>query len=271
MPTHFEPNSPEPHYLTMQNGDKLAYHSHLQDKVSASEPGVIFLCGHGSDMNGTKALTLQHMAETEGFGFTRFDYFGHGASDGDFLEGTISRWTDDCLAILDAATTGPQILVGSSLGGWVMLTAALARPSRIAGLIGIAAAPDFTETLIWNELDKSQQQEMKRTGKIALPNPYADEDVVYPYSLITDGRNNLVMNAPVNLTMPVCLFHGIQDNEVPWRTAISLSETLVSEAITLHLDKSAGHRFSSPEQLAAICQAVRVMRADIKRAHEEMS
>ena len=112
---------------------------------------------------------------------------------------------------------------------------------------------------------------MKTTGRIALPNPYADEDVVYPYSLITDGRNNLVMSAPVNLTMPVCLFHGIQDNEVPWRTAISLSETLVSEAITLHLDKSAGHRFSSPEQLAAICQAVRVMRADIKGAHEEMS
>ena len=268
MPAQFDPRNLEPHYLALKNGEKLAYHTIYQDRVSATEPGVIFLCGHGSDMNGTKALTLQHLAETDGFGFTRFDYFGHGASDGDFREGTISRWTDDCLAILDEVTTGPQILVGSSLGGWVMLTAARARPPRISGLIGIAAAPDFTETLIWNELDDTQQQEMMKTGKIALPNPYADEDVIYPYPLITDGRNNLVMTAPLNLTIPVCLFHGMQDNEVPWQTAISLSETLASETVTLHFDKMAGHRFSSPEQLAAICQSVRVMRAQIKAEPE---
>ena len=212
-------------------------------------------------MNGTKALILEQLALDEGFGFTRFDYFGHGASEGDMSEGTISIWTDDCLAILDEVALGPQILIGSSLGGWVMLTAARSRISRIAGLIGIAAAPDFTENLIWNSLSDSQRNEMKKTGQITLPNPYADEGIVYPYSLITDGRNNLVLNAPIELDIPVCLFHGMQDHEVPWYTAIALSKAISSDNIIIHLDKNAGHRFSTPDQLAAICQAVRVMRA----------
>ena len=212
-------------------------------------------------MNGTKALVLEQLALDEAFGFTRFDYFGHGASEGDLSKGTISIWTDDCLAILDEITLGPQILVGSSLGGWVMLTAARARISRIAGLIGIAAAPDFTEELIWNSLSDRQRDEIKKKGQIALPNPYTDEFVVYPYSLIKDGRNNLVMTAPLELDIPVCLFHGMQDHEVPWHTAIALSKAISSDNVIIHLDKNAGHRFSTPDQLAAICQAVRVMRA----------
>ena len=254
-------NQSDIRHLKTRNGHNLAYHSFNQDTVRKTNPGIIFLCGHGSDMNGTKALILEQLALDEGFGFTRFDYFGHGASEGDMSEGTISIWTDDCLAILDEVTLGPQILVGSSLGGWVMLTAARARISRIAGLIGIAAAPDFTEDLIWSSLSNSQRDEMKTTGQITLPNPYADEGVDYPYSLIEDGRKNLVMTGPLELDIPVCLFQGMQDHEVPWHTAIALSNAIQSDNVIVHLDKNAGHRFSTPDQLAAICQAVRVMRA----------
>jgi len=254
-------NRTEIHHLRTRNGHNLAYHSFNQDTVSETNPGIIFLCGHGSDMNGTKALVLEQLALDEGFGFTRFDYFGHGASQGNMSDGTISIWTDDCLAILDEVTLGPQILIGSSLGGWLMLITARARISRIAGLIGIAAAPDFTEDLIWSSLSDSQRDEMKTTGQITLPNPYANEGVVYPYNLIKDGRNNLVMTAPLELDIPVCLFHGMQDREVPWHTAIALSNAMPSDNVIIHLDKNAGHRFSTPDQLAAICQAVRVMRA----------
>lgn len=248
-------------HLRTENGHNLAYHSFNQDTVSETNPGIIFLCGHGSDMNGTKAIVLEQLALDEAFGFTRFDYFGHGASEGDLSKGTISIWTDDCLAILDEVTLGPQILVGSSLGGWIMLTAARERISRIAGLIGIAAAPDFTEDLIWSSLSDSQRDEMKTTGHITLPNPYADEGVIYPYSLIKDGRKNLVMTAPLELDIPVYLFHGMQDHEVPWHTAIALLNAIPSDNVIIHLDKNAGHRFSTPDQLAAICHAVRVMRA----------
>ena len=254
-------NRTEIHHLRTRNGHNLAYHSFNQDTVSETNPGIIFLCGHGSDMNGTKALVLEQLALDEGFGFTRFDYFGHGASQGNMSDGTISIWTDDCLAILDEVTLGPQILIGSSLGGWLMLITARARISRIAGLIGIAAAPDFTEDLIWSSLSDSQRDEMKTTGQITLPNPYANEGVVYPYNLIKDGRNNLVMTAPLELDIPVYLFHGMQDREVPWHTAIALSNAMPSDNVIIHLDKNAGHRFSTPDQLAAICQAVRVMRA----------
>lgn len=254
-------NRTEIHHLRTRNGHNLAYHSFNQDTVSETNPGIIFLCGHGSDMNGTKALVLEQLALDEGFGFTRFDYFGHGASQGNMSDGTISIWTDDCLAILDEVTLGPQILIGSSLGGWLMLITARARISRIAGLIGIAAAPDFTEDLIWSSLSDSQRDEMKTTGQITLPNPYANESVVYPYNLIKDGRNNLVMTAPLELDIPVCLFHGMQDREVPWHTAIALSNAMPSDNVIIHLYKNAGHRFSTPDQLAAICQAVRVMRA----------
>ena len=139
-------------------------------------------------MFGTKAVTLHQMARDQDIPFLRFDYFGHGLSDGGFLEGTISQWVDDCVMMLDKLTTGPQILVGSSLGGWLMIRTALERPKRVVGLVGIAAAPDFTETLIWDGLNDQQKRQMQADGQIALPNPYAPEDVVYPYHLVLDGR-----------------------------------------------------------------------------------
>jgi pimeloyl-ACP methyl ester carboxylesterase len=160
-------------------------------------------------------------------------------------------------------TEGPQILVGSSLGGWLMLNVALARPARIAGLIGIAAAPDFTAELIWDSLDKTQQTQMQDTGQIALPNPYSDDPVVYPMALVTDGKAHLHLQAPVNITAPVHLLHGMQDDEVPWQTATRLAEKLASENVQVSLVRNAGHRFSEPDQIALLGDALDGMLAKL--------
>ena len=200
-------------------------------------------------MDGSKALFLESWAQQQGRAFLRFDYSGHGQSDGTFLETNISDWTRDAIAVLDDLTTGPQILVGSSLGGWIMLNVALARPNRIAGLIGIAAAPDFTEDLIWQPLDHDQRNKMKNDGQIAMENPYADDPVIYPYHLIEDGRQHLRLRTPLAITAPVRLLQGMNDAEVPWQTATRLADCLQSDDVVLHFDKTATHRFSEPAQL----------------------
>lgn len=247
-------------YLTCLDGSKRAYLHHEGNK---NVPGVVFLAGHGSDMFGTKAVTIHQMARDQDIPFLRFDYFGHGLSDGDFLEGTISQWVDDCVMMLDQLTTGPQILVGSSLGGWLMIKTALERRKRVAGLVGISAAPDFTETLIWDGLNSQQKLQMQIDGQIALPNPYTTEDVVYPYHLVLDGRNNLVLDKSIELDIPLILFQGMADHEVPWRTAIKIAEKWGGEQVEIILDKQAGHRFSEDHQLQQICAAtLRLHRAN---------
>ena len=240
-------------YLRLPDGSKRAY---LRSDGQAKGPGLVFLAGHGSDMFGTKAEVLHELAKQAGIPFLRFDYFGHGLSDGAFLDGTISRWVDDCVLMMDELTSGPQILVGSSLGGWLMIRTAQHRPDRVVGLVGIAAAPDFTETLIWAELSEQQKQQMKATGQIALPNPYAPEDVIYPYHLITDGRENLVLDTPIGLNIPLVLLQGMADHEVPWQTALNLAAAWSSDDVQVILDKAAGHRFSEATQIQQICAAV---------------
>ena len=157
----------ETSYIINQSG-KIAY-----NRVSGKTPGVVFLCGHGSDQEGSKALFIESWAKNHGQAFLRFDYSGHGKSDGLFLETNISDWTQDAITVLDNLTEGPQILVGSSLGGWIMLNVAVERPSRVAALIGIAAAPDFTEDLIWQPLDAPSRSAFKADGQIVMENPYA--------------------------------------------------------------------------------------------------
>lgn len=222
----------------------IAYH-----QTNGSGPGIIFLCGHGSDMDGSKALFLESWATAQGRAFLRFDYSGHGQSGGDFLDTNISDWTHDTISVIDALTAGPQILVGSSLGGWLMLNAALARPDRVAALVGIAAAPDFTKDLIWDPLTAEQQKKFIADGQIAINNPYADDPVVYPYHLITDGRKHLVLSGQLPIRQPVRLLHGMADTEVPWQTAVRLATVLTSDDVQLYVDKTAGHRFSKPAQL----------------------
>lgn len=221
-------------------------------RVSGTQPGVVFLCGHGSDMNGGKAIYTQAWAERRGQSFLRFDYSGHGQSDGDFLKTNISDWTRDTVEMIDAHTDGPQIVVGSSLGGWIMLNLALARPARVAALVGIAAAPDFTEELIWSPLDDIAKADFKTSGQINFENPYTDDPVIYPYHLIEDGRQHLRLQAPLSINVPVRLLHGMQDEEVPWQTATRLAEKLQSDDVAVMLDNTATHRYSEPRQLTQL-------------------
>ena len=157
-----------------------------------------------------------------------------------------------CHHSFDNLTEGPQILVGSSLGGWIMLNVALERPTRVAALIGIAAAPDFTEDLIWQPLDAPSRSAFKADGQIVMENPYANDPVIYPYHLIEDGRQHLRLRGPISITQPVRLLHGINDTEVPWQTAFTLTDCLQSSDVLLHFDKAATHRFSEPAQLQSI-------------------
>ena len=218
-------------------------------KLCPGKPTIVFFAGHGSDMNGTKAIAVDEWAHENDFGIIRFDYFGHGQSSGKYLDGTISIWRKDCLAVIDNLVTGPIIIVGSSLGGWLMMLAAQDRMDRIAGLIGIAAAPDFTDDLIWDELSNDQKEQMQKEGEIALPNPYAPEDVIYPYELILDGRKNFVLKERQEAPFPVRLLHGMQDEEVPPATAEKLASNLDGDDIHVVLVEDAGHRFSTPEQI----------------------
>ncbi len=235
----------EVNFLDTVHGARLAWSGWQIDGAAS----IVFLAGHGSDMNGSKALATVDWAYEEGYGMTRFDYSGHGQSSGDMMDGTISLWLQDTLAVIDELTVGKVILVGSSLGGWLMMLAARARPERIGGLIGIAAAPDFTEDLIWAELDAGQRQRMMADGFIALPNPYAAEDIIYPYGLIADGRDNLVLRTPFSAPYPVRFLHGMDDAEVPCDTAEKLAANIAGTDVEVVLVKGAGHRFSEPDQL----------------------
>src|SRR5579863_7401581 len=174
--------------LSRPGGATIAYH-----RLAGAAPGVVFLGGFRSDMTGTKALFLEDYCRRSGRAFVRFDYFAHGRSSGDFDEGTISRWRDDAISVIDSLTAGPQILVGSSMGGWIMVLAALARPGRMAALVGIAAALDFTADLLPQRLSEAQQRALHDEGRVILASPYAPDGYLYTRALVEDGDRNLVL------------------------------------------------------------------------------
>jgi pimeloyl-ACP methyl ester carboxylesterase len=219
-------------------------------------PGIVFLGGFRSDMAGTKALFLEDYCRRRGRAYVRFDYFGHGRSSGDFAAGTVGRWRDDAIAIIDSLSEGPQILVGSSMGGWIMLLAALARPERVAALVGIAAAPDFTEELLQRRLTPEQHRELNEKGAVALPSDYDPAGYLYTRSLIEDGRRHLVLGAPIAFDMPVRLLHGLADESVPWQLSLRLAERLTSRDVALTLVKDGDHRLSSEPDLARLERAL---------------
>ena len=179
----------------------------------------------------------------------RFDHFGHGASSGDAALGTIGRWSEDAIAVLDSLTEGPQVLVGSSMGGWIMLLAALARPHRVHALVGIAAAPDFTEDLVWPRLDPVQQRQLRDTGAVTVSSEYDPAGYTYRVSLFEDGKQHLVMRGAIALDCPVRLFHGMSDAPVPWQTSLSLAERLASDDVVVTLVKDGDHRLSREADL----------------------
>ena len=238
-------------YLTTTQGRRIAY-----ARTDGTGPGIVFLGGFRSDMTGTKAVFLQDWAQAQGRAFLWFDYSGHGISSGDFLDGAIGDWFEDAMAAVLQLTEGPQILVGSSMGGWIALQLARAMPERVAGLVGIAAAPDFTEDSMWAGFDEGQRRDLVENGRVELPSDYSPEPYVITRRLIEEGRNRLVLRAPLPLPFPLRLLQGTADTDVPPAVALRLLDHATGPDIRLTLVKGADHRFSTPDCLAMIAQAV---------------
>lgn len=232
--------------ITTAQNRRIAYH-----QQAGQGPGIVFLGGFKSDMGGTKALHLHDWAQANNRAFLRFDYSGHGQSSGDFLKGAIGDWFLDALAAITTLTQGPQILVGSSMGGWISLLVAREIPDRIAGLVGIAAAPDFTEDSMWASFTDAQKAELA-LGQVALPSEYSDSPYIITKRLIDDGRSRLVLRSPLHLPFPVRLLQGTDDVDVPPAVALRLLDHAQGPDMQLTLVKGADHRFSTPENLALI-------------------
>lgn len=239
------------HHLTTPQGRRIAY-----DRTEGIAPGIVFLGGFRSDKEGTKALALEAWAKAHGRAFLRFDYSGHGSSSGDFLDGSIGDWFEDAQAAILTLTAGPQVLVGSSMGGWISLLIARALPERIAGLVTIAAAPDFTEDSMWDGFTPTQRQALSTEGQVALPSDYSDEPYIITRRLIEEGRNHLVLRAPLALPVPVRFLQGTADVDVPVPVALRLMEHVSGPDIRLTLVKGADHRFSTPDCLRLIERTV---------------
>lgn len=210
--------------------------------------GVVFCPGFKSDMAGTKAETLDAFCAAGGRQYTRFDYQGHGESSGDFADGTIGTWLDDTLAIIDQVAKGPQILVGSSMGGWIALLVARARPERIAGLVLIAPAADFTERM-WQRLDAPTRRLLETEGVWVRPSEYDPAGYPITMRLIDEGRRHLLLPGPIPFHGPVRILHGIRDDAVPWRRSLEVAEALASEDVEITFVKNGDHRLSEPKDL----------------------
>lgn len=222
----------------------------------ADLPGIVFCGGYRSDMTGIKARRLEAFCAGRGQGYVRFDYRGHGESGGAFADGTIGGWRDDVLAVLDQATEGPQVLVGSSMGGWLALLAALARPERVAGLVTVAAAVDMTEDLVWGRLDDDARAALRRDGVLHAPSTYDAEPYPFTWRLVEEGRRHLLLGGAVGFDRPARLLHGMADPDVPWRQSLRLAEALTGSDVRLILVKDGDHRLSRPADLALLEAAV---------------
>jgi pimeloyl-ACP methyl ester carboxylesterase len=234
--------------LNTAHGTEIAY-----DRSLGKGPGVIYLGGFRSNMDGTKALYLQNLCESLDLSFVRFDYRGHGASSGRFEDGSLSIWLADSLAVLDQLTEGPQIVVGSSMGAWLMIELALLRLTRLKALVGIAAAPDFTDD--FSRLNAQQKQELDSQGFFNWPSSDGS-----PYTItrafIDDSHQHRILDKPLPILCPVRLLHGTADESVPWQQSLKLAEQLQSADVELTLLKDANHRLSSDKALARLAEVM---------------
>lgn len=234
----------------------LAYQQTFSPSGRDSRPGLVFLGGFASDMTGTKASFLADMAVREGWAFLRFDYRGHGQSSGRFEEGCIGDWLDDTIRVVESLTKGPQVFVGSSMGGWLALLLARQCPERFAGFVGLAAAPDFTEDLIVPFLTEGQKEELARDGRTFDIDPPPDHRVPLTRRLLEEGRERLVLRAPIKAAFPIRLIQGQRDREVPWQTALKIAEVAQTDDVQMMLIKDGDHRLSRPQDLALIGRTV---------------
>ncbi len=237
-------------------GRRIAYR-----RQEGAAPGLIWCGGFKSDMLGSKAEALAAHAATVGQAFLRFDYSGHGESDGDFREGTISRWAEEALACFDQLTAGPQVVVGSSMGGWIALLLARAlkargESQRLKGMALIAPAPDFTEKLMWAQFPDDVKAQIMETGEWTRPSPYDPGGYPITRALIEDGRKNLLMDGIIETGCPVHILQGQRDDDVPWHHAMRLMELMPRDEVQLTLVPDGDHRLSRDEDLARLIAAV---------------
>lgn len=218
-------------------------------------PTIVFLPGYRSDMTGDKATALAAFAATRGQAMLRFDYSGHGTSGGAFTDGTIGTWAADALSVIDRLTEGPLLLVGSSMGGWLALLTARARPERVAALVGIAAAPDFTEALMWESMTFEERATLMRDGVLHIPSQYGEPTPI-TRALIEDGRRHLLLGSTIAFDGPARLLHGQADPDVPWEMALRIADALATPDVTVTLVKDGDHRLSRPQDLALLCRTV---------------
>jgi len=255
-----EPDASKLNVGTGKDVRSIAALSRKATKAGAGLPGFVWLGGYRSDMTGSKAEALCQLAGRQGRACLRFDYSGHGASGGNFRDGTISRWLEESLAAFDHYTSGPQILIGSSMGGWITLRMvqelnARGQGDRVAGLVLIAPAPDFTLELMEPELTDAQRASLERDGFYEEPTPYGPDPNVFTRALFEDGRKNRVLDGLIETSAPVHIIQGMADPDVPWRHALRLVEHLPSENVTVTLIRDGDHRLSRDEDIARIVAA----------------
>ena len=248
-------------YLKTNQGRKIAY-----NQILGSGVGVVFLGGFKSDMAGTKALFLEDWAKKNKRPFLRFDYSGHGQSSEKFLDGCISEWKQDAIEVIKTLTVGPQILVGSSMGGWIALIIAKDKPDIVCGLVGIAAAPDFTEDSMWASFGEVQKKELIKNGFLNLPSEYDDEPYIITKKLIEDGRKQLIFKSPLKLNFPCRFLQGTADLDVDVSVALKIINHVEGPDIRLTLVKDVDHRFSSPSNLDLITKTIHSVTKAVERS-----
>ena len=237
--------------LQRSDGHRLAWR-----RVEGRAPTVLWLGGFASDMTGTKASDLAAWARDAGQDYLRFDYLGHGASTGEFADGTITRWREDALQVLDELVQGDAVLVGSSMGGWIACLVALARRERTAALVLIAPAADFTDKLIWPSLTSAQRREVETAGVWIRPSPHEDAGMPITRVLIEDGARWSILPGPIGLDAPIRVLQGARDEDVPWLHALELFQALASDDAVFTLIKDGDHRLSRPQDLTRLIASV---------------
>ncbi|XP_074070583.1 palmitoyl-protein thioesterase ABHD10, mitochondrial isoform X2 [Macrotis lagotis] len=238
-------------FLNRPDLPNLAY-----KKLKGKTPGVIFIPGYFSNMNGTKAVAIEEFCKSVGHTFIRFDYTGCGSSDGNFEECTVGKWRKDVLSIMDDIAEGPQILVGSSLGGWLMLHAAIARPEKVVALIGIATAVDIWITK-FNQLSVEEKKDVEMKGTWEMPSKYSNNGIyVFKYSFIKEAEFHCLLNGPIPVTCPVRLLHGMKDDVIPWQTSMKVADQVISTDVDVILRKNSDHRMKENEDIKLLVYTI---------------
>lgn len=243
-------------YLEREAKPKLAYVHTPPSDEGRKYPLVVFMGGYRSDMSGTKAMYLEEQCRARGQGYLRFDYSGHGESGGEFEDGTIGSWLEDALAVLDHVTRDPVVLVGSSMGGWIALLAAQERGGLVKGLIGIAAAPDFTEE-IYARLNGAQRQELEENGVAYVDNDYSDEPYAFSKNFYEEAKDHLLLGKTRPVDYPMRFIQGGQDKDVPWQTAVKIQNAFKGKESDIVIIEDGNHRLSRPEDLELIDKEIK--------------